>query len=197
MSNEIRIKHLEQLTSYTSGMLMMALFTSIWTAIAYSGLKHSPYQFALILFLFVILLLIGYAIKFLKMAKRYSEQSVKTVSEADKRRDKRFMIIFIAEGVGIFVGINIVINLGYPNLVVPVIALVVGLHFFPLARLFKRTQDYYLAVWSTIIAVCGMLFSIYGIFTNSWTIAFVGVGMAVTTSVYGCLMLIRGLKVQV
>ncbi len=37
------------------------------------------------------------------------------------------------EGVGIFLAVNIVINLGRPDLVLPAIALVVGLHFLPMA----------------------------------------------------------------
>lgn len=37
------------------------------------------------------------------------------------------------EGIGIFLAVNVVINLGRPDLVLPVIALVVGLHFLPMA----------------------------------------------------------------
>jgi hypothetical protein len=37
------------------------------------------------------------------------------------------------EGVGIFLAVNIAINLGRPDLVLPTIALVVGLHFLPMA----------------------------------------------------------------
>lgn len=196
MKDETVIKPSDELSGYASGMLMMAVFTSAWAIIAYSGLKASPYKFALILFLVVVLILAGYAFRFIKTSKHYQDQGVKVVSEADKKRDKRFMFIFAAEGIGIFIGINIVVNLGYPDLVIPVIALVVGLHFFPLARLFKRTQDYYLATWSTGIAVCGMVFSIKGVLSHSLVITFVGVGMAVATSIYGCSMLIRGLKVQ-
>ena len=158
MKDELVTKSSAELAACSSGMLMMALFTSAWTVIAYSGLKYSPYKFALILFLVLILAFVSYALRFLKVSKRNPDQGIKIISEADKKRDKRFMLIFIAEGLGIFIGINIVINLGYPDLVIPVIALVVGLHFFPLARLFKRTQDYYLATWSTLIAIAGWYF---------------------------------------
>lgn len=48
------------------------------------------------------------------------------------------------EGVGIFLAVNIVMNLGRPDLVLPAIALVIGLHFPPMAyanpfRLFYAT----------------------------------------------------------
>lgn len=196
MKDEFVIKPSDELSACAGGMQMMALFTSAWAVIAYIGLKNSPYKFTLILFLALVLIFVVYAFRFLKIAKRYSDQRVNAVSEADKKRDKKFMLVFVGEGLGIFIGINVVNNLGYPDLVIPVIALVVGLHFFPLARLFKRTQDYYLATWSTIIAVCGMVFSIKGLLPHSLVMAFVGIGMAAATSVYGCSMLIRGLRAQ-
>lgn len=196
MKDKLMIKPSDELSRCASGMLMMAFFTTIWSIIAYSGLKNSPYKFALIFFFVLILVFAGYAFKFLKASKRHPDQGVKVVSEADKRRDKWYMFVFIAEGLGIFIGINIVINLGYPDLIIPVIALAVGLHFFPLARIFKRTQDYYIAAWSTTIAICGMVFSIYNLISHPWVITFVGVGMAAATSVYGCSMFIRGLRIS-
>jgi hypothetical protein len=39
----------------------------------------------------------------------------------------------IAEGIGIFLAANIAINLGHRDLLLPAIALVVGLHFLPMA----------------------------------------------------------------
>jgi len=38
-----------------------------------------------------------------------------------------------AEGIGIFLAVNIVNNLGHPDWLLPAVALVVGLHFFPIA----------------------------------------------------------------
>lgn len=46
-------------------------------------------------------------------------------------------IIFIwsaAEGVAIVIVLNVLINLGQARLAVPAVAIIVGLHFFPLAR---------------------------------------------------------------
>ncbi|SFE91684.1 hypothetical protein SAMN05518672_11243 [Chitinophaga sp. CF118] len=197
MKDESTVKPTDKLSGIATGMLMMALFTGIWTVIAYIGLKTSPYKIALILFPVLISIFTSYALRFLKVSKHYPDQGIKVVSEADKKRDKRFTYVFVGEGLGILIGINIVTNLGYPDLVIPVIALVVGLHFFPLGWLFKRAQDYYLATWSTVVAVCGIIFSFYGLLSYSWVIAFIGVGMAVATSVYGCSMLIRGLKMRV
>jgi uncharacterized membrane-anchored protein len=95
---------------------------------------------------------------------RIAKHFPKVESEEDKAEGKKtgmwFGIIFGAGGLLIFIAINIVTNMGHPELTIPVIALVVGLHFYPLARVFKRTIDYYLATWSTIIAVLGIVFSL-------------------------------------
>ena len=191
------VKPSDKLSGLATGMLMMATFTGIWTVIAYIGLKASPYKIALILFLILSVILTRYALKFLKASKHYRDQGMEVVSDADKKRDKRFTYVFVGEGLGILIGINLVNNLGHPDLVIPVIALVIGLHFFPLGWLFKRNQDYYVAPWSTAIAVCGILFSIYNVLSYSWVITFIGVGMAVATAVCGCSMLIRGLKMRI
>jgi hypothetical protein len=105
---------------------------------------------------------------------------------------KWFGIIFGAEGLGIFIGINIVINLGHPELTIPVIALVVGLHFYPMAKIFKRTIDYYLATWSTIIAVLAIVFTLNKTMTESAVFAFTGIGLAMATTCYGFYMVMSG-----
>ncbi|PSL25403.1 DUF7010 family protein [Chitinophaga ginsengisoli] len=197
MNNASTVKPADKLSGLATGMLMMATFTGIWTVIAYMGLKDSPYKFALILFLILSLILLRYAFKFIKALKHSRDQGVEVVSDADKKRDKRFTLVFVGEGLGILIGINLVNNLGHPDLVIPVIALVIGLHFFPLGWLFKRNQDYYVAAWSTAVAVCGILFSIYNVLSYSWVITFIGVGMAVATAVCGGSMLIRGLKMRI
>ena len=65
-------------------------------------------------------------------------------SDADRRRVNRVVgIASGAEGVGILVAVNVVANLGRPDLVMPAVAIVVGLHFLPLAR-WLPAPGYYL-----------------------------------------------------
>ena len=146
----------------------------------------------LILFSLVAALLVINAIRFFREAKRFPESE----SEADKAEEKRtgkwFGIIFGAEGLGIFVGINVVINLGHADLTIPVIALVVGLHFYPLARVFRRTIDYYLATWTTVVAIIGIGLILNKSYPAATVDAFVGVGTAIATSCYGVYMIYVG-----
>jgi len=175
-----------------TGLCMMAFFTSLWSGIAFGGLHATNYWFFLLAFLAFAVLFVIRAIKLFGMAKYFPPLTSEADLAEEKRIGKWFGIIFGAEGLGIFVGINIVVNLGYPDLVIPTIALVVGLHFFPLAKVFKRTIDYYLASWATLIAVLGFVFSLNKIMPVNYVMAFVGIGIAIATSVYGFYMLIRG-----
>lgn len=179
-----------------SGLLMMAIFTLMWTGMAFGSLYPAKSWYALLIFpLFSILFVIN-AVRLFSISKYFP----KLTSDADKAEGKRsgmwFGIIFGAEGLGIFIAVNIVINLGHADLVIPVIALVVGLHFYPMARLFKRTIDYYLATWSTLIAITGILLILEKVYSFETVDAFVGIGLAVATSCYGVYMVIRGWEVQ-
>ena len=175
-----------------TGLIMMALFTSLWAGIAYGGLKDTGYWFVLIIFPVLSVLFIVNSIKLFKAAKHFP----KITSEADiaeeKRTGKWFGIIFGAEGLGIFIGINVVVNLGHPELTMPVLALVVGLHFFPLAKVFKRTIDYYLATWSTTIAVLSIVLSLNKTLTQSGVFTLLGIGIGIATSCYGIYMIMNG-----
>lgn len=53
--------------------------------------------------------------------------------ESSPQADRVIMWSSIAEGIGIFLAANIMINLGHRELLLPAIALVVGLHFLPMA----------------------------------------------------------------
>jgi len=175
--------------SIASGLLMMAFFTMIWATIAYNGL-NSPGNYAeIITFAVLAAAFVANAIYLFGIAKRFPTLS----SDEDKARGKKsgmwFGIIFGAEGLGIAIAINIVKYLGHDDLIIPVMALVVGLHFYPLGWLFKRTIDYYLATWSTLIAAGGIVFTLNKTFTANNALAFVGIGLAIATSCYGLYMI--------
>jgi len=86
--------------------------------------------------------------------------------------------------------------LGHPELTIPVLALVVGLHFYPLAKVFKRTIDYYLATWSTIVAILAIVLTLNKTLTETGAFAFTGIGIAIATTSYGIYMVVRGRKIH-
>jgi len=175
-----------------TGLCMMAFFTLMWTGIAFGGLHATSRWFFLLVFVAFAIVFVIRAIKLFGVVKYFPALTSAADLAEEKRIGKWFGIIFGAEGLGIFVGVNIVVNLGYPDLVIPTIALVVGLHFFPLAKVFKRKFDYYLASWATLIAVLGFVFTLNKTMPPNFVMAFVGTGIAIATSLYGFYMLIRG-----
>jgi len=180
--------------SIGTGLIMMAFFTMMWTGIAYGSMGNNG-LIVLILFSVIALTLVINAIKYFREAKRFPESESETDKAEEKRTGKWFGIIFGAEGLMIFVGINIVINIGHADLTIPVIALVVGLHFYPLARVFRRTIDYYLATWTTIVAIIGIGLILNKSYSAATVDAFVGVGTAIATSCYGVYMIYAGKKI--
>jgi hypothetical protein len=178
-----------------TGLFMMAVFTGIWAGIAYgAGLSGSSYQWLLLIFLVLMILFVIQGIWFLGIARKYPAiQSAEDAAEG-KKMGMWFGIIFGAEGLFIFLGVNLVRNLGHEDLIIPVIALVVGLHFYPLDRIFKRKIDYWLATWTTGVALLGILFTLNNTFSFHEIAARVGIGVAIATSCYGIYMIYYGRK---
>ena len=70
---------------------------------------------------------------------------------------KTIMWSSTAEGVGIFLAANIVINIGHPEWLLPAIALVVGLHFIPIAYAAALPFFYALAMLLICAAATGVV----------------------------------------
>jgi len=196
MPDNIRLIPRAALKGTATGLCLMSFFTLVWTGIAYGGLYSGNYWAVLLIFPAFCVVFIINAIRLFRVAKYFPEITSPEDIAREKKTGMRFGIIFGAEGLLIFLGINIVVNLGHPELTVPVMALVVGLHFFPLARLFRRTIDYYLASYSTLVAIAAMVLSYYKYFNQNETLVFTGIGIAFATSAYGVYMLAAGRKAR-
>ena len=177
-----------------SGLLLMSIFTLMWSGIAFGSLDHGwP---VLIIAALIATTFIAKAVYLFNISKHFPGLQTEADKAEEKRTGKWFGIIFGAEGLGIFIAVNLVINLGYADLTIAVIALVVGLHFYPMAKIFRRTIDYYLATWTTLIAICGIVLILRKVYPVKDVDAFVGIGTAVATSCYGTYMMIRGWKLE-
>ncbi len=179
-----------------TGLLLMAFFTTLWTIIAFVNSGDAVYRFGLAIFWVLAIVFVVNGIKLFGVAKKHPPLSDETDIAKQKSMGKWFGIIFGAEGLLIFLAVNLVTNLDHTDLVVPVIALVVGLHFFPLAKVFNRTVDYYIATWATIIAICAIVFTLQKTLSPNAIAVFTGIGIALATSAYGVYMMMagRGLK---
>jgi hypothetical protein len=177
-----------ELDKHISGLNLMIFFTSCWTFLAEYFLENSDYRIVGIIFGFLILYFIYSSLNFNKTSK------ILPVLEAahDPNLDKRFYVVLALEGIAIFVGINIIINMGKDSLIISYIALIVGLHFIPLAKIFGRKFDYYIGFWTTCVALIGMILIINNKFDYKIVNAFVCIGCALSTTLYGLKKVIDG-----
>ena len=178
--------------SIATGLFMMAFFTMLWALIGHFGLNGRDNNIEIIIFAALAIAFVVNGIYLFSIAKRFPKLSSEEDIAEGKKSGKWFGIIFGAEGFLIFIAVNIVLNMGRDDLTIPVIALVVALHFYPLGWVFKRTLDYYLATWSTLVAVLGIVFTLNKWLTENDVLAFVGIGLAIATSCYGLYMIFNG-----
>lgn len=186
MSGNIRIITKGSLKFMAFGLCLMAFFTMLWSVIAFRNLQSPKYESLLVVFPMISLFLSLNAVKFFRFSK--SCPVIPLVGN-DKKRRKWFGFICCAEGLGIQIAINALIRLGHRELIIPMVALVVGLHFIALGWLYRRSIDYYIAAYSTLVATLAILLSLSGTFNQSESSVFTGIGLALATSTYGFYML--------
>lgn len=177
-----------------SGLLLMAFFTLIWMGIAESGLKGVWATVITVIFLVFSLAFALNGAYLLVIAKRYLKLSTQENNREGKSIGKRFGIIFGTEGVVIGIAARILSATNHYNFFFPVLALIVGLHFYPMAKVFKRNIDYYIATWSCIVAIVGFILVFNAVLSDAVAIV-IGVGLALSTSFYGFYMMFMGRKI--
>jgi archaellum biogenesis protein FlaJ (TadC family) len=120
------------------GMTFGTLFGMLWLLIPFqdNNLNGTPLILSVIFLVLLIMGCIGLFHIAASMPKESKESAILDKTERSRTR-KMFGLVFSAEFVLIGLGASILISKGLNDLVVPIIAIIVGVHFFPLARLFK------------------------------------------------------------
>jgi hypothetical protein len=161
MTAKVQILPRVAIRSIGGGLLMMALFTMMWTEIAQGGLQKHDHHLVLITFSTFSLLFVVYGIAiFLAANKSPKFTNERDVAEG-KNMTKWFGIIFGIEGTAIPVVLVILVLIGLQQYTLPAIALIIGLHFYPMAKVFDRKVDYYVATWTCLVAI-GSIFMTAG-----------------------------------
>ncbi|GHO44922.1 hypothetical protein [Ktedonospora formicarum] len=176
-----------------SGVLLMAFFSSAWASLVVGSLNGwgEIFLFPLVCFLGILQLSAG--IYLLMMARRFPVATADQQTQG-RKIGKWYGITFGMEGLLIGVASAVCNLLGYADFLLPVIALIVGLHFYPFAWIFNRHIDYWVASWTCLVALVALIVFpvtptvLGGIHINlQWFVC--GLGTAIATwiySVYGC-----------
>jgi hypothetical protein len=129
-----------------SGVTVLGIFAFLWAAAAIVGDGRSLWLLALPLALSSGLYL---------WAAR--TPSPPRPPEVERRIGRAVAIWSAVEGAAIFLAVNVLINLGARDAVPAAIAMIVGLHFLPLARAFPQPLYYWTGALLVLAGAAGLL----------------------------------------
>lgn len=170
----------------------MVFFTLMWAGIAAGNLSGLAQYAVMFVFGVPCGMFISYSISLFRAAKHFPKLS----SDEDKAEGKKmgiwYAFIFGAEGIIIPFVCGLLVYFQQTQYILPAIALVVGLHFYPMGKVFNRSIDYYLATWASVVAVAAILAVKYNALPLQFIYATLGVGLAMATTGYGLYMMSEG-----
>jgi hypothetical protein len=120
------------------------LFGTLWAVLGIEGLKGLDENWLAAGTILVGFTLLGGGISLIRASRQFLDPSVKVDVQARQRRSKWFRMIFATELILIGIASVICRTINRFDLFIPVTMLIVGIHFFPLAAVFKL-KIYYLA----------------------------------------------------
>ncbi|WP_274310265.1 DUF7010 family protein [Solibacillus daqui] len=140
------------------GVFFMAFFGTLWAYTGIMGLQGWGVPLLLVATVTIgIALFIG-GVSLLRASRELTEQ----VSKTDLKRGKRMMfwfnIIFTAEGLAIAITIAVCNATRHTELIPVLIAIIVGVHFIPLAPLFQVRLYYFTGALLCLLAIITLLF---------------------------------------
>jgi len=145
----------EDVRGTASGVMFMAFFGTVWADISIGGLRFSGAIWLLILAILIGTVLFFSGIRMIKNSRNLSHASK---LRNTKNVDKWFNIIFAAQ-FGLIVMAAIVTNaIGHFDWFFPIMAIIVGGHFFPLAHLFQVSTYYVTGTLLCLLAIITLLF---------------------------------------
>jgi len=187
----------QRLKQTADGISLMAFFTFLWALLAEIALQPRDHYMLGVFFGVIVVLLITYYVKFNNAQRKLPEPPEPPAGKdtPKKTQDKRLIIFVGLEAAAIVVIKNVFANTGLDDYFIPCFALIVGLHFFPLGKLFNRSFDYYMGAWTCLVALAGIVLT----HQDAWPVylitTLVAGGCGLATSIYGVMMILRGHKI--
>lgn len=152
-------------TSVGAGVLIF--FGSLWIAGSIISAELNNEILFLILFGLLFLILITAFITYLRKALMLpKEELTPEMKQRSKKNRNSFWIINILQTILIFMAVIILQDINRSDLIVPVISVIIGLHFFALVPVFNFKFDLLIGagmiIWALIVPVCFPLIGIKG-----------------------------------
>ena len=142
-----------------SGVIFMAVFGTLWAYTGIMGLKGLGGPLLLITALAIgIALIICGGVSLIRTTRVLTNQVSKEDLSREKRRRVWFNVIFAAEGLAIAITIAISNVTRHTELIPVIIAIIVGVHFLPLASLFHVKLYYFTGALLCLLAIGTLLF---------------------------------------
>jgi hypothetical protein len=140
------------------GIFFMAFFGTLWAYTGIMGLNGWGVPLLLIAAITICIVLFICGVSLIRASRELTNQ----VSKTDFRRGNRtmfwFNIIFAAEGLAIFITIAVCNATRHSELIPLIIAIIVGVHFLPLAHLFRVRIYYFTGTLLCLLAIITLLF---------------------------------------
>ncbi|MEW1691080.1 hypothetical protein ACIQOF_37640 [Streptomyces sp. NPDC091265] len=155
------------------GTLVLSVFAVIWAFAGASGLASSGAALA------VEIIAVPLTAVAIVLAYRKGAAPSPRMASLPENWARAVGIVNVVEVAAVFAVIAASNAAGRPEFIPPAIALVVGLHFFPLARFYDQWQYRGTAVLLSVLAVVGFVLIAAGLSSESVR-AVVGLGSAVT-----------------
>ncbi|WP_146239619.1 hypothetical protein [Curtobacterium sp. MCSS17_011] len=174
-------------TGVASGLVLMAVFSLWWASDTYTGWPTAAGTVVMVVSAVAAVVFLVQAVRLFVAGRRLSTV-LSASDQARKPNSALFGAVFGAEGVLIGIAVGVLGANGLDRFIVPTIAVIVGLHFYPMARVFRRSIDNWIATWTTLVGVAGVVAIIVD--AAGWPLAWswVGLGAALATLSYGVYM---------
>ena len=166
----------------------MAVFTVWWSSDTFFGWSRPAAIIAATIGALAAVFFVVQSMRLLIASRKQPVQPDGSDRALGKRNGRAFGLVFAAEGVLIALAVVVLSSFGLDDFVLPVIALIVGLHFYPMARIFNRSIDVWLATWTTLVAIAGIVAVALDRPDAALVWAWVGAGVAAATVSYGLYM---------
>jgi len=145
------------ISGIASGVLFLVVFGALWAAIGINGLQgfDEPWVAIGILLIGLVLLIASLSLRW--KTRRLPNRAAEKKEPDRQRKNKWFRIVFATELVAI-VSANVICRaVNRSDLFFPVMMLIVGIHFFPLAVLFGINKYYLTGALLSLLAIGTLL----------------------------------------